>query len=53
MLISLLKIYTIEFIKYAEYNAHLETAICTTINSQMDFSFRNDSEYESQKFIKY
>ena len=43
----------IEFIKYAEYNAHLETAICTTINSQMDFSFRNDSEYESQKFIKY
>ena len=43
----------IEFIKYAEYNAHLETAICTTINSQMDFSFRNDSDYESQKFIKY
>lgn len=43
----------LEFIKYAEYNAHIETAICTTINSQMDFSFRNDSEYESQKFIKY
>lgn len=43
----------IEFIKYAEYNAHLETAICTTINSQMDFSFRNDLDYESQKFIKY
>ena len=43
----------LEFIKYAEYNAHIETAICTTINSQMDFSFRNDSDYESQKFIKY
>lgn len=42
----------IEFIKYAEYNAHIETAICTT-NSQMDFSFRNDLDYESQKFIKY
>ena len=43
----------IEFIKYAEYNAHLENAICITINSQIDFSFRNDSEYESQKFVKY
>ena len=43
----------LEFIKYAEYNAHLETAICTTINSQIDFSFRNDLDYESQKFIKY
>lgn len=43
----------IEFIKYAEYNSHLETAICTTINSQMDFSFRNNSDYESQMFVKY
>ena len=43
----------IEFIKYAEYNAHIETAICTTINSQMDFSFRNDLDYESQMFVKY
>lgn len=43
----------LEFIKYAEYNAHLETAICTTMNSQIDFSFKNNSEYESQKFIKY
>ena len=43
----------IEFIKYAEYNAHIETAICTTMNSQIDFSFRNDSDYESQMFVKY
>ena len=43
----------IEFIKYAEFNAHIETAICTTMNSQIDFSFRNNSDYESQKFIKY
>ena len=43
----------IEFIKYAEYNSHIETAICMTMNSQIDFSFRNDSEYESQQFIKY
>ena len=43
----------VEFIKYAEYNAHIETAICTTMNSQIDFSFRNDSDYESQKFVKY
>ena len=43
----------IEFIKYAEYNAHLENAICMTMNSQIDFSFRNNSEYESQQFIKY
>lgn len=43
----------IEFIKYAEYNAHLETAICTTMGSQIDFSFRNDSDYESQMFVKY
>ena len=43
----------IEFIKYAEFNAHVETAICTTINSQMDFSFRNDLDYESQMFVKY
>lgn len=43
----------VEFIKYAEFNAHIETAICTTMNSQIDFSFRNDSDYESQKFVKY
>ena len=43
----------LEFIKYGEYNAHLETAICTTINPQIDFSFRNNSDYEFQKFIKY
>lgn len=43
----------VEFIKYAEYNAHLESAICTTIYSQIDFSFRNDSDYESQMFVKY
>ena len=43
----------IKFIKYAEFNAHIETAICTTMNSQIDFSFRNNSDYESQKFIKY
>ena len=43
----------VEFIKYAEFNAHIETAICTTMNSQIDFSFRNNSGYESQKFIKY
>ena len=43
----------VEFIKYAEFNAHIEAAICTTMNSQIDFSFRNNSEYESQKFIKY
>lgn len=43
----------VEFIKYAEFNAHIETAICSTMNSQIDFSFRNNSDYESQKFIKY
>lgn len=43
----------VDFIKYAEYNAHLESAICTTIGSQIDFSFRNDSDYESQMFVKY
>lgn len=43
----------LDFIKYAEINAHLETVICTVMNSQIDFSFRNDSDYESQKFIKY
>ena len=43
----------VEFIKYAEYNAHLESAICTTMYSQIDFSFRNDSDYESQMFVKY
>ena len=43
----------LDFIKYAEINAHLETVICTVMNSQMDFNFRNDSDYESQKFIKY
>ena len=43
----------IEFIKYAEYNAHIEAAICTTMNSKIDFSFRNDLDYESQKFVKY
>ena len=43
----------VEFIKYAEFNAHIETAICTTMNSQIDFSFRNDSDYESQMFVKY
>ena len=43
----------LDFIKYAEINAHLETVIYTVMNSQMDFSFRNDSDYESQKFIKY
>ena len=43
----------VEFIKYAEYNAHLESAICTTMGSQIDFSFRNDSNYESQMFVKY
>ena len=43
----------VDFIKYAEYNAHLESAICTTMYSQIDFSFRNDSDYESQMFVKY
>ena len=43
----------VEFIKYAEYNAHLESAICTTVGSQIDFSFRNNSDYESQMFVKY
>ena len=43
----------LEFIKYAEYNAHLEAAICTTMNSQIDFSFRNDSNYESQILVNY
>ena len=43
----------VDFIKYAEFNAHLESAICTTMGSQIDFSFRNDSDYESQMFVKY
>ena len=43
----------VDFIKYAEFNAHLESAICTTMYSQIDFSFRNDSDYESQMFVKY
>ena len=43
----------LDFIKYAEINAHLESVICTVMNSQIDFSFRNESDYESQKFIKY
>ena len=43
----------VEFIKYAEFNAHLESAICTTMGSKIDVSFRSDSEYESQMFVKY
>lgn len=43
----------VDFIKYAEFNAHLESTICTTMGSQIDFSFRNDSDYESQMFVKY
>ena len=43
----------VDFIKYAEFNSHLESAICTTMYSQIDFSFRNNLDYESQKFIKY
>lgn len=43
----------VEFIKYAEFNAHIENAICSSVGSQIDFSFRNNSEYESQRFVKY
>lgn len=43
----------VEFIKYAEFNAHLESAICTTMSSHIDFSFRNNLDYESQMFVKY
>ena len=28
-------------------------AICTTMNSKIDFSFKNDLDYESQMFVKY
>ena len=42
-----------DFIKYAEFNAHLESAICTTMSSHIDFSFRNNLDYESQMFVKY
>ena len=43
----------VEFIKYAEFNAHIENAICSSVGSQIDFSFRNNSDYESQRFVKY
>lgn len=32
------------------YNTHSENAICTSMNSQIDF--RNDLDYESQRFVK-
>ena len=43
----------VEFIKYAEFNAHIENAICSSVGSQIDFSFRNDLDYEYQRFVKY
>ena len=43
----------VEFIKYAEFNAHIENAIYSSVGSQIDFSFRNNLDYESQKFVKY
>ena len=43
----------VEFIKYAEYNAKIENAVCSSVGSHIDFSFRNNLDYESQKFIKY
>ena len=43
----------VEFIKYAEYNAHLESAICTTMGSQIDFSFINDLDYKYHMFVNY
>ena len=43
----------VEFIKYAEFNAHIENAICSSVGSQIDFSFRNNSDYESRRFVKY
>ena len=43
----------VEFIKYAEFNVHIENAIYSSVGSQIDFSFRNNLNYESQKFVKY
>lgn len=43
----------VEFIKYAEFNAKIENAIYSSVGSHIDFSFRNNLDYESQKFIKY
>ena len=43
----------VEFIKYAEYNAKIENAVCSSVGSHIDFSFRNNLDYESQKFVKY
>ena len=43
----------VNFIKYAEFNAHLESAICITMGSQIDFSFRNDLDYKYQMFVNY
>ena len=43
----------VEFIKYAEFNAKIENAIYSSVGSHIDFSFRNNLDYESQKFVKY
>ena len=43
----------VEFIKYAESNAKIENAICSNVGSHIDFSFRNNLDYESQMFVKY
>ena len=43
----------VEFIKYAEFNAKIENAEYSSVGSHIDFSFRNNLDYESQKFIKY
>ena len=43
----------VEFIKYAEFNAKIENAIYSSVGSHIDFSFRNNSDYESQRFVKY
>ena len=43
----------VEFIKYAEFNAKIENAIYSSVGSHVDFSFRNNLDYESQRFVKY
>ena len=43
----------VEFIKYAEFNAKIENAIYSSVGSHVDFSFRNNLDYESQMFVKY
>ena len=43
----------VEFIKYAEFNAKIENAIYSSVGSHIDFCFRNNLDYESQRFVKY